>query len=59
MKGTEEMVIKCHLGILRELIAEFGLELHVVFMLSEKNKADISPESKSTGWKQKRMFRVE
>lgn len=40
-KGDTEIVIKCHLGILGELAAKFALELHVVFVSSEKNKAEV------------------
>ncbi|XP_029657149.1 uncharacterized protein LOC115231222, partial [Octopus sinensis] len=39
-KGAAEMLVKCLLGVLGELIAEFGLKLNVVFVPSEKNRAD-------------------
>lgn len=38
LKRAMEMVIMHHLGILRELTAEFDLELHVVFIPLEKNR---------------------
>lgn len=40
-KGVAEMLVKRRLGILRELATEFGLTLQVVFVPSEKNKADV------------------
>ncbi|KAG1682630.1 Gamma-aminobutyric acid type B receptor subunit 1 [Nymphon striatum] len=39
-KGTSEMIIMRRLGILRELIDEFQLELSISHVSSEKNKAD-------------------
>ncbi|XP_029641347.1 uncharacterized protein LOC115216286 [Octopus sinensis] len=39
-KGVTEMLVKCRLGVLGELIAEFGLKLNVVLVPSEKNRAD-------------------
>ena len=38
--GTPEMLIKHLLGILRELLIEFGSKLSAMFVLSESNKAD-------------------
>ena len=40
-KGAGEMLVKRRLGVVRELIGEFQLELGVRFVPSEKNKADI------------------
>lgn len=40
MKGAAEVIVKRRLGILRELVDECGLKLCVVFVPSEKNKAD-------------------
>lgn len=40
VSGASEMLIRRRLGTIRELIAEFQLELIVVFVPSEKNKAD-------------------
>ena len=40
-KGASEMVVKRRLGILRDLINEFGLTMKVIFVPSSKNKADI------------------
>ena len=39
-KGAGEMIIKRRLGILRQLIDEFELQIKAVFVPSEKNKAD-------------------
>ena len=39
-KGAAEMVVKRRLGILRDLINEFGLVISVTFVPSAKNKAD-------------------
>ncbi|GAB1600005.1 hypothetical protein Ahia01_000278000, partial [Argonauta hians] len=39
-KGAAEMLIKRRLGILSELVTEFGLSLRVTFVPSERNKAD-------------------
>lgn len=39
-KGASEMIVKRRLGILRELKDVYGLKLCVVFVPSEKNKAD-------------------
>lgn len=35
------MIVKRRLGILKELLDEFGMKLHVCFVPSEKNKADV------------------
>ncbi|XP_068240133.1 uncharacterized protein [Palaemon carinicauda] len=40
-KGAAEMIIKRRLGTLKELITEFGLNIVVQMVPSEKNKADI------------------
>ena len=40
MKGAAKIIIKWSLGIQGELIAEFYLKLKVMFVSSEKNKAD-------------------
>ncbi|XP_014775525.1 uncharacterized protein LOC106872883 [Octopus bimaculoides] len=39
-KGAAEMLVKRCLGVLGELIAEFGLKLNVVFVPLERNRAD-------------------
>ncbi|XP_014789427.1 uncharacterized protein LOC106883070 [Octopus bimaculoides] len=39
-KGAAEVLVKRRLGVLGELIAEFGLKLNVVFVPSERNRAD-------------------
>ena len=39
-KGASEMIIMRRVGILRELIAEFGLRVSVSFVPSARNKAD-------------------
>ena len=40
-KGAAEMLVKQRLGLLEDLIQEFGLKLRLSFVFSEKNKADI------------------
>ncbi|XP_029634935.1 uncharacterized protein LOC115210471 [Octopus sinensis] len=40
-KGAAEMLVKRRLGILRELATEFNLKLSVIFVPSEKNRADV------------------
>lgn len=41
IKGASEVVVKCYLGILRDLINEFGLVMKVVLVSSSNNKADV------------------
>lgn len=40
-KGVAEIIVKRRLGIIRELIEEFGTTLRLCFVPSEKNKADV------------------
>ncbi|XP_029643257.1 uncharacterized protein LOC115217646 [Octopus sinensis] len=40
-KGAAEMLVKRRLGILHELTTEFNLKLSVIFVPSEKNRADV------------------
>ena len=40
-KGAAEMLIKCQLGALGDLIREFGLKITVTLVPSQKNKADM------------------
>ncbi|XP_029639548.1 uncharacterized protein LOC115214489 [Octopus sinensis] len=40
MKGAMDMLVKCRLGVLGELIAEFGLKLNVGFVPLKRNRAD-------------------
>ena len=47
-KGASEMVVKRRLGTVRELLEEFKLNLHVQFVPSEKNKADVLTRVKKT-----------
>lgn len=49
-KGGAEIIVKRWLEILRKLITEFGLKIQVVFVLSEKNKADVVAGVKSPDW---------
>ena len=39
-KGASEMIIKRRLGILKDLLKEFSVTLHVTFVPTQKNKAD-------------------
>ena len=48
-KGAAEMIIKRRLGNLKELISEFGLNITVQLVSSEKNKADVLTRVKK-GW---------
>ena len=56
-KGAGEMIIKQRLEILRQLIAEFGLQMKAVFLPSEKNKVDVLTQvkKKKSGWSRRRM----
>ena len=40
VSGASEMLIRRLLGTIRELMNEYALELNVIFVQSEKNKAD-------------------
>ena len=48
-KGAGEMIVKQRLGILAELISEFKLQIKVVFVPSERNKADPLTQIKISG----------
>ena len=49
-KGAGEVIIKRRLGILRELISEFKLQIKAVFVPSERNKADTLTRIKKKQW---------
>ena len=40
-KGVAELLVKRRLGVLRDLVCEFGLELVVLLIPSQKNRADV------------------
>lgn len=46
LEEAARMVIKCCLGILRELAAKFELELHIVFVPLEKNNVEKNKSEK-------------
>lgn len=52
LKGSAELIILQHLGILKEMVDEFDVKLHVTFMASSKNKADILTRVKKVGLNQ-------
>lgn len=37
-KEATEMLVKCYLGVLGELISKFSLKLNVIFMPSERKR---------------------
>ena len=47
-KGAAELIIKRRIGILRDLLNEFSIELRVTHVSSQKNKADVLTRVKST-----------
>ncbi|XP_076036529.1 uncharacterized protein LOC143022271 [Oratosquilla oratoria] len=52
-KGAAEILVKRHLGILRELIDEFGMKIRVREVSSETNKADALTRVKKSWLKAK------
>ena len=47
-KGAAEMIVKRRLGILSELLSEYGIALRMTLVPSEKNKADVLTRVKRT-----------